>query len=296
MKTTFILISLFLLNAFSSSAAEDNVSASVQHVSGGTIPNTTVLIVLAGVLVLFFAALALLKAAKTLEYIQKNPQILIAEQKVRLLEYEDWASAKKMQPSIWTKLMGLRPISEEKDIAMEHEFDGIVELNNPTPGWFMTMFYGTIIFAVGYMLYYHVFDYGPLQDEEYAIEMQHAKIDKDKYLASAAGSMDENSVKIDQDKGVLSAGQALYNANCVACHGDKAQGVVGPNLTDEYWLHGGKVSAVFKTIKYGVTDKGMISWEKTMTPKQIAEVTNYLISLKGSKPANPKPPQGEKEG
>jgi cytochrome c oxidase cbb3-type subunit 3 len=82
----------------------------------------------------------------------------------------------------------------------------------------------------------------------------------------------------------------------VACHGDKGQGTVGPNITDEYWLHGGKVTSIFKTIKYGVPEKGMISWEKTLTAKQISDVSNYIISLKGTNPANGKTPQGDKEG
>ncbi|MBC7653864.1 MAG: c-type cytochrome, partial [Oligoflexus sp.] len=89
---------------------------------------------------------------------------------------------------------------------------------------------------------------------------------------------------------------ALFIQNCVACHGENAQGVVGPNLTDEYWIHGGKISNIFKTIKYGVPEKGMISWEKQMSPKQMAEVSNYVKSLKGTNPANPKEPQGDKEG
>lgn len=196
---------------------------------------------------------------------------------------------------IWERLLELRPVSEEKDIMMEHEFDGIAELDNPTPGWFMWLFYATIVFAVSYLAYFHVFHFGKMQEQEYVIEMKAAAADKEAYLAKSGDKIDEGSVKLSSDNAVLSSGQAIFKANCVACHGENAQGVVGPNLTDEFWLHGGKIGDIFKTIKYGVPEKGMISWEKTLAPKQISDVANYLLSLKGSHPANPKASQGDKE-
>ena len=293
MKTFYILIISLLTSA--SAIAQTEVTNTVASSGVDFISDTMVLVLLIGTLILLLVSLAMLKAAKTFEYIYKNPIVVQQPVKQKLVDYEVWAAIQKEKPSIWTKLLGLRPLSEEKDIAMEHKFDDIVELDNPTPGWFMLMFYGTIVFAVAYMLYYHVLSYGPLQDEEYAIEMETAKVEKLKYLASSAGNIDENSVKITSESGVISAGQAIYNANCVACHGDKGQGVVGPNLTDEFWVHGGKISSVFKTIKYGIPEKGMISWEKTLSPKQISEVSNFVLSLKGSKPANAKAAQGEVE-
>lgn len=198
--------------------------------------------------------------------------------------------------TLWEKLLSLRPMSEEKDLIMEHEYDGIVELDNPTPAWFMWLFYGSIIFGFVYLLNYHVFKLGKLQDEEYAVEMKQADIDQKAFLAKSANRVDENSVKLTTDPQVLVAGKATFIQNCVACHGDHAQGIVGPNLTDEYWLHGGKINNLFKTIKYGVPDKGMISWEKQLSPKQMSDVANYIKSLKGTNPANPKAPQGDKEG
>ena len=197
--------------------------------------------------------------------------------------------------TLWEKLLSLRPMSEEKDLIMEHEYDGIVELDNPTPAWFMWLFYGTIIFAFVYLLNYHVFKLGKLQDEEYVVEMKQADVAKKAFLAKSANRVDENSVKLTADAEVLKAGSALFIQNCVACHGDHAQGIVGPNLTDEYWIHGSKIGDLFKTIKYGVPDKGMISWEKQLSPKQISEVANYIKSLKDTHPANPKAPQGDKE-
>ncbi|OAQ39326.1 cytochrome C [Pedobacter psychrophilus] len=199
------------------------------------------------------------------------------------------------KPSLWEKLLSLRPIAEEKDLLMDHKYDGIAELDNPTPAWFMWLFYGTIVFAFVYLLNYHVFKLGKLQDEEYTIEMKQADTDQKAFLAKSANRVDENSVKLTADVEVLKAGKATFIQNCVACHGEHAQGVVGPNLTDEYWIHGGKIKDVFKTIKYGWPDKGMISWEKQLSPKQMSEVSNYIKSLKDSHPANPKEPQGDKE-
>lgn len=197
--------------------------------------------------------------------------------------------------TIWEKLLSLRPMSEEKSLIMEHEYDGIVELDNPTPAWFMWLFYGTVVFGFVYLLNYHVFKLGKLQDEEYVIEMKEAAIDQKAFLAKSANRVDENSVTLTTDPEVLKSGQATFIQSCVACHGEHAQGIVGPNLTDEYWLHGGKINDLFRTIKYGVPDKGMISWEKQLSPKQMADVANYIKSLKGTNPPNPKAPQGDKE-
>ncbi|WP_256009700.1 cbb3-type cytochrome c oxidase N-terminal domain-containing protein [Desertivirga xinjiangensis] len=246
-------------------------------------------------LLLLLVSVVLLRTFKQLSNEIINPSPIVTEVE-KPLEYEEWLAMKKSKQGIWTKILGLKPLSEEKDILLEHQFDGIAELDNPTPAWFMWLFYGTIALAFGYMLTYHVFDWAPLQDEEYALEVQEAEAARKEYLSKAANLIDENTVKESSEASVITSGQAIYNSNCVACHGDRGQGVVGPNLTDEYWLHGGSVNAIFKTIKYGIPEKGMISWEKTLTPKQISEVTNFIHSLKGSNPANAKAPQGEKEG
>ena len=195
----------------------------------------------------------------------------------------------------WQKLLSLKPLSQEKELLIMHDYDEIQELDNPIPAWFNWLFYGSVVFAVVYMLNYHVFKLGKLQDEEYVIEMKQADVAKEAYLAKSGNAIDENNVKIDKSAAVLDAGKAVYTQNCVACHGQNGEGIVGPNLTDDYWLHGGKIANVFKTIKYGVPEKGMISWEKQLSPKQISDVSNYIESLKGTNPANPKAPQGDKE-
>lgn len=202
---------------------------------------------------------------------------------------------KKPKGEVWNKLLSLKPLSEEKSLLIAHEYDGIQELNNPTPAWFMVLFYSTIIFAVGYLMVYHVFDIGQLQDAEYNTEVAQAEVAKKIYLSKAANRVDENTVKVVTDPAMLAEGKATFKATCAACHGENAQGVVGPNLTDEYWLHGSKINDIFKTIKYGVQAKGMPNWEKQLSPRQIADVSNYILSLQGTHPAGAKEPQGDKE-
>jgi cytochrome c oxidase cbb3-type subunit 3 len=192
------------------------------------------------------------------------------------------------------KIFSLKPLSEEQSLIIPHEYDGIQELNNPTPGWFMYLFYATMIFAAGYLLIYHVFGVGQLQYDEYKTEMAVAAKEKAAFLAKSADKIDENTVKLTTDAGVLAAGRSIFQERCAACHGNNAQGMVGPNLTDDYWLHGNKINDLFKTIKYGVQSKGMPTWESQLTPKQISNVANYIKSLHGSNPANPKEPQGTK--
>lgn len=202
---------------------------------------------------------------------------------------------KKSKGEVWNKLLSLRPLSEEKDLLIEHAYDGIQELDNPIPGWFMYLFYITIAFSTCYLLVYHVFGIGQLQYDEYKTEVAQADIAKKIYLSKQANRVDENTVKLVTDQQVLAAGQVIFKQNCMPCHGEHAQGNVGPNLTDDYWLHGGKINEVFKTIKYGVLAKGMPTWEKQLSPKQISDVANYVKSLHGTNPAGAKAPQGTKE-
>jgi len=232
------------------------------------------------------------------EAIDPTPLATPEERAQRKLAEEARKKLEKKKPAIWTKLMQLKPIEDEAELVMDHQFDGISELNNPTPAWFMALFYGTIIFGIGYLLNYHVFHYGLSQEEEYVAEVQKASDDQLAFLASPenkASAVNENNIELSKDAAVLKSGQALFATRCPPCHGDAGQGLVGPNLTDEYWLHGGKVKDVFKTIKYGVPEKGMIAWEKSMSPQQIADIANYVMSLQGTKPADPKAPQGNKE-
>lgn len=195
----------------------------------------------------------------------------------------------------WSKLFQLRPMSSEKRLVMDHAYDGIQELDNPTPPWFMFLFYSTIFFAVVYGIVYHAVGNGKIMENEYTAEVKEAELVRAEYLKKFANSINENNVTLITDKAKLGDGKTIYDNNCVACHGAAGEGKVGPNLTDEYWLHGGGIKKIFHTITEGVPEKGMIAWKKQLNPLQIQQVSSYIISLKGTNPPNAKAPQGDPE-
>lgn len=180
----------------------------------------------------------------------------------------------------------------EAEADMGHDYDGIRELNNPTPPWWRYGFYCSILFGVVYLWRFHISETAPLQIEELQIAEAKAAVAKEAYLKNAANNIDENNVTLLKDAADIEAGKKLFIAGCAACHGVEGQGVVGPNLTDDHWIHGGKVNEIFSTIKYGVPDKGMKSWKEDFSPKQLAQLTGYIKSIRGTKPANPKDQQG----
>ena len=184
------------------------------------------------------------------------------------------------------------PIEREKEILFDHEYDGIKELDSKIPPWFTWLFYITIFFGIYYMLHYHVFDTGKLMAEEYTEEMNIAEAEKEALLESGA-FVNEETVTVLTDEPALESGKAIFEANCVACHASDGGGIVGPNLTDKYWIHGGGIKNIFKVIKYGVVEKGMISWQTQLNPLQMQEVSSYVIRMQGTTPAAPKQPEGE---
>lgn len=290
-------LSILLLALSAATFAADVAPAPVVSAEPGlglSSSDLLVVILLLFTVVLLFVSLALLNAFKVLYKEQLNPTPYLAPAKVPLLNYETWLKQEKSKPSIWTKLLSLRPMEEEKDLVIDHSYDGIKELDNPVPAWFNILFLATVIFAISYLLYYEVTGYGDTQDKEYVKEMVQAKIENTAFLATSANAIDENSVKLDNTPTILVEGKSIFATNCAVCHGDKGQGVIGPNLTDDFWLHGGGINNVFKTIKYGVPEKGMISWQKNLDPKKMSAVANFIISLHGTNPPGAKAPQGEK--
>ncbi|HEX7358221.1 MAG TPA: cbb3-type cytochrome c oxidase N-terminal domain-containing protein [Ignavibacteriaceae bacterium] len=183
------------------------------------------------------------------------------------------------------------PVETENELLLNHEYDGIRELDSKIPPWFLWLFYLTIAFAVFYMLDYHVFNSSPLQDEEYQLQVKQAEVERTALVKSGA-FLNEESVTLLTDPASIDAGKQIFEANCVACHATDGGGLVGPNLTDDYWIHGGGIKNIFKTIKYGVPAKGMISWQSQLNPKQIQDVASFIVSIHGTKPANPKQPEG----
>lgn len=193
----------------------------------------------------------------------------------------------------WSKMNSFKPKEQEAAMDLGHDYDGIRELDNRLPPWWLYGFYLTIVFAGVYLWRYHVSHSAPLSAQEYQIAVQEAEKQKMIYLAKAAGKVDETTVKLLTDETSVSAGKGIFTQNCAACHGKSGEGVVGPNLTDDYWLHGGSIGDVFKTIKYGWPEKGMKSWKDDLSPSQIAQVASFIKSLHGSNPANAKEKQGE---
>lgn len=183
-------------------------------------------------------------------------------------------------------------VEKEATIMTDHEYDGIRELDNDLPPWWKWGFVLTIIFSALYLGYYH-WGNGPGQVDEYHAAVAKAEEEKAAYLARAANNIDENNVTLITDAAVLSEGKMIFGSSCSACHAKDGGGGVGPNLTDDYWLHGGSIQSIFKSIKYGWPDKGMKSWKDDFSPKQLAALTSYIKSLKGLQPAAPKAPQGE---
>ena len=220
--------------------------------------------------------------------------LLTEEQKAKLEEAKslgfkesDWY--KKMMKAI-TKS---ESIENEDQLLLAHDYDGIKELDNTLPPWWVYLFYGCIVFAVVYLVRFEIMG-GDNQETELKNEMAQAKIDVAQYMKTAPDLMDEKTVTLLTDKADLAAGKAIFTANCIPCHRPDAGGQIGPNLTDNRWILGGGIKNVFHTLVNGGRDgKGMISWKATLKPKEMQKVASYVLSLQGSNPVNPKAPDGE---
>lgn len=196
--------------------------------------------------------------------------------------------------ALYTKLLGKsKPIEEEGEIILDHNYDGIKELDNNLPPWWVYSFYISIIFAVVYMVRYHVFD-ADNQFVEYEIEYAEANRAIEEYKKNAKGLVDFNTVELLTDASDLNSGQKIYEANCVACHMADGGGGIGPNLTDNYWILGGGIKDVFKVISEGGrSGKGMVAWKQSLKPLEMAQVSSYVLQFVGTTPANPKEAQGD---
>jgi cytochrome c oxidase cbb3-type subunit 3 len=220
--------------------------------------------------------------------------LLTEEQKAKLAE----TTSISFKESNWYKnlmkmLTKTVPIEDEGQLLLDHDYDGIKELDNNLPPWWVYLFYGCIIFAVVYLVRFEIMG-ADNQEMELKKEMAQAQIDIAEYKKTAPDLMDEKTVTLLTDPADLAAGKAIFTANCVACHRADAGGQIGPNLTDDKWILGGGIKNVFHTLVNGGRDgKGMISWKGTLKPKQMQEVASYVLSLKGSNPKDPKAPEGE---
>lgn len=193
-------------------------------------------------------------------------------------------------PQLLTKS---KPIEEEGEIELDHNYDGIRELDNKLPPWWLYSFYASIVFAAIYLVRFHVFDdYN--QAEEYQAEVAQAEIDIARYKETAKDLVTIETVTLMEEPSDLEAGKQIYLNNCVACHKADGGGGIGPNLTDEHWILGGGIKNVYKTlVEGGRPGKGMVSWKNDFSPYELQQVASYVLTLQGTIPAEPKEPQGE---
>ena len=215
------------------------------------------------------------------------------EAKVRYVaskeEKWEWTWGKNM----YNRMLGTKPMEAEGEIILDHDYDGIRELDNNLPPWWVYLFYASIVFGVVYLLRFHVFnDYD--QNMEYEQEVAAAQLEIEEYKKTAKGLVDANTVELLTDASDISAGKGIFEGNCVACHMADGGGGIGPNLTDQNWILGGGIKNVFHTISEGGRDgKGMIAWKQNLKPAEIAQVASYVLSFQGTTAANPKAPEGD---
>ena len=220
---------------------------------------------------------------------------LTKEQQAKIFAKKALAKENKFKwfGKVYKNMLGSKAIEEEHEIILDHNYDGIKELDNDLPPWWVYSFYITIIFAVVYLVRFEVFnDYN--QIEEYETAVTEANIQIEEWKKTAKNLVDVSTVTLLTEASDLKAGQEIFNTSCVACHKADGGGGIGPNLTDRHWILGGGIKNVFNTISEGGRDgKGMISWKSDLKPVEIAQVASYVLSLQGTTPAEPKDPEGE---
>lgn len=248
-----------------------------------------------GFLVLLAAANSIIRLIFTLMELQKirllkqySPELLEDVGIKQSVASESWWKAAYRR---WTNLV---PIEKEKDIMLDHDYDGVRELDNSLPPWWLAIFYGTTAFAFVYIYFNHFSSYAVSSREAYAIEVSRAEEQVKAYLATQANAVDESNVVLLAEADALASGKTIYSSRCAVCHGQLGEGGIGPNFTDEYWLHGGSIQDLFKVVKYGVVEKGMQAWKNELLPRQMQEVSSYILSLQGTNPPNQKEAQGER--
>ncbi len=250
-------------------------------------------LIISAAAIIIIAVLALFKALNTslkIQEIEALRQLGMDEAAQKLIEEQHTPWWRRLMER-WTDAV---PVEQEKDVLFDHDFDGIQELDNKLPPWWLALFYVTIAFAVVYIAYYHVLDIGPSSAEMYEQEIKQAEMAIAEYKATHGSGVDETNVTLVEGEDDLAIGQTIYTTHCVACHGTQGEGGIGPNFADQYWIHGCDIKDVFRTIKFGVPEKGMLAWQEQLKPEDIQKVASYiLVKLQGGNPPNAKEPQGD---
>jgi cytochrome c oxidase cbb3-type subunit 3 len=219
-----------------------------------------------------------------------NIKFLLKAEKDKITSETETEEEKANKLTWWDKFNALRPVTEESSLDLGHDYDGIRELNNRLPGWWLYGFYGCILFAGVYLYRFHVSHTAPSSIQEYEQSVVRAESQLKEFIKKQGDAVDETNVKLLTGAEDLAAGKALFVKSCAACHLESGAGIVGPNLTDDYWLHGNDIKSMFKVVRYGIN--AMPAWQTQMSNKQIAQVSSYIKTLHGTNPPNPKAPQG----
>lgn len=216
--------------------------------------------------------------------------LLTDEQKKQLEEAQSMSFADSKFMKMLTRS---KDIDQEDDVMLDHDYDGIKELDNVLPPWWVGLFYACVVFAIIYLIRFHVMgDY--TQAEEFVAEMEQSDKQVQEYLKNAPDLMNAEKATLLTDATALEEGKAIYTTNCVACHKADGGGAIGPNLTDKFWILGGGIKNVFNTISEGGrSGKGMVPWKESLKPTEIQKVASYVLSLQGSNPKDGKPAEGD---
>lgn len=182
------------------------------------------------------------------------------------------------------------PADKDLQDQVIHEYDGIQEYDNRLPNWWLYTLFGTIVFAGWYWLHFETFKIGAAPDAAYREEMAALEAAKAKSAVTPA-----ELIALSKDGNAVKAGQEVFMANCLACHGPNAGGTIGPNLTDSFWLHGGAPDKIFATVRDGFPAKGMPAWGPQLGDSKVRNVVAYVLTLRNTNVAGGKPPQGDKE-
>ncbi|WP_413512751.1 cbb3-type cytochrome c oxidase N-terminal domain-containing protein [Myroides odoratus] len=267
----------------------------VEWVAGGTaqrpafVDHPTVLILLGLFLFALIAVEIVASATNKILNRLMTPEELAEQERVENLSFADRPWVQKLMK----KMTRSKAISDEKELLLDHDYDGIRELDNELPPWWVGLFYITVIFSVVYLLRFHVFG-GDNQIVEYEKAMAIAKEQIEEYKKTAPDLMTAEEAQYLTDESSLAIGKQIFDTNCVACHQADGGGGIGPNLTDDHWILGGGMKNIFHTIaEGGRPGKGMVDWKKTLKPAEIEKVASYIISLNGTTPASPKDAEGD---
>ncbi len=273
-----VVLLFLLVNPLLAQDAKDAVATTSQNIAG--VSNTAFYLMASVIFLELLIILVLLINVRILLKVEKEKAQEAIKVSVWKTRFKKW----------WIKLNSFKSAEQEADIDLGHDYDGIRELDNRLPPWWLYGFYITIVVACIYLYRFHVSHTGASSVQEYETAIAKADIEVKEYLKSKGEAVDENTVTLSTDPGDIAEGKTFFIKSCVACHSEGGAGNVGPNLTDDYWLHGSDIKSIFKTIRYGIN--AMPQWQNSYSNKQIAELASYVKSLRGTNPANPKAPQG----